>query len=338
MVIRLNGICRSLCLIYLLKANVVNGAPVDSSNSFFTFTFENDVFVGEDDGYTNGTGITFGTSGFDEFSTTNVPGWIHWLIKDLYISTERDKSRGISHMFFQRMQTPVDINETKLISNDLPYAGLLAWQGTAYSWDDVVADQISLFLGWVGPAALAEQSQQGIHQIIGSDEPMGWQHQISNEPIVKVELQRIWSLYRNANNRFQYDVLGLGGAGLGNLETATKGGIALRWGTNLSASVGAFSLQADRHVNPLAFTNSNDFYLYIGARAGYVAHDILISGNTFTDSPSIPLEHFQNEVAAGALWSRNRWAFVFALSSSSSRSELADDRENYGAISVTYRY
>ena len=336
--IRLNTVCKSLCLVFFLKANVVTGAPSEVSHSFFTFTFENDIFVGEDDGYTNGTGITFGTSGIDELDKTNVPGWIHWLIKDLYISTEPDKKRGISHMFFQRMQTPVDILETELISNDLPYAGLLAWQGTAYSWDDFVADQMSLYLGWVGPAALAEQSQKEIHRIIGSDDPKGWDNQIRNEPIVKVELQRIWSLYRNENNRFQYDVLGLGGAGLGNLETATKGGIALRWGTNLSASVGAFSLQADRHVNPLAFTDANDFYLFVGARAGYVAHDILINGNTFTDSPSVPLEHVQNEVAAGALWSRNRWAFVFALSSSSSRSELTDDREKYGAFSVTYRH
>lgn len=35
----------------------------EGGNEFFTFTFENDVFIGEDDGYTNGTGITFGTAG-----------------------------------------------------------------------------------------------------------------------------------------------------------------------------------------------------------------------------------------------------------------------------------
>ena len=126
MKILLNTVCKSLCLIFFLKANVVTGAPLEVSHSFFTFTFENDIFVGEDDGYTNGTGITFGTSGIDEFDKTNVPRWIHWLIKDLYISTEPDRKRGISHMFFQRMQTPVDILETELISNDLPYAGLLA--------------------------------------------------------------------------------------------------------------------------------------------------------------------------------------------------------------------
>ena len=105
--------------------------------------------------------------------------------------------------------------------------------------------------GRPGHAAHSRESEE-IHRIIGSDDPKGWNYQIRNEPIVKVELQRIWSLYRKENNHFQFDVLGLGGAGLGNFETATKAGTALRWGTNLGASVGAFSLQADRHVNPLA--------------------------------------------------------------------------------------
>ena len=335
---RVKSIVHSLCLVSALQVGAVTTALADDNTDFFTFTFENDVFVGQDDGYTNGTGLTFGTAGFDEFDDSNVPGWINWLIDDLYINTEPDKTRAIAHMFFQRMQTPVEITESEFIPDDLPYAGLLAWQGTAYSWDAHKSDQLSLYLGWVGSGALAEQSQKAIHSLIGSDEPMGWRHQLKNEPVVKVEMQRTWNLYRNDDNRFQYDVVGLGGVGLGNLETATKAGFAVRWGTNLAASMGGFSLQADRHVNPLAFTKANDFYLFAGVRAGYVARDILIDGNTFTDSHSLPLEHIQNEAAAGALWSRNRWAFVFALSSASSRTEISDERESYGAISVTYRH
>lgn len=335
---RVHRILQSLCVVTALHAAAISSAKAAEDTDFFTFTFENDVFVGEDDGYTNGTGLTFGTAGFDEFNRSNVPNWIHWLIKDLYINTEPDKTRAVAHMFFQRMQTPVEITEEAFIADDLPYAGLLAWQGTAYSWDADKSDQLSLYLGWVGSGALAEQSQKVIHSMIGSDEPMGWRHQLNNEPVVKVEMQRNWKLYRNDEHRLQYDVVGLGGVGLGNLETATKAGFAVRWGTNLGASMGGFSLQADRHVNPLAFTLTNDFYLFAGVRAGLVAHDILIDGNTFTDSPSLPLEHFQNEAAAGALWSRNRWAFVFALSSASSRTEISNERENYGAISVTYRH
>ncbi len=305
---------------------------------FWTFTFENDVFVGEDDGYTNGTGITVGTAGFDNFDTTNTPRWIHWLIKDSYINTAPGKKRAIAHMFFQRMQTPEEITESVFIEDDLPYAGLLAWQGSAYAWDDDVSDQLSLTLGWIGPFTLAEQSQKLIHKIVGADDPRGWRHQLQNEPVFKIELQRVWNLHRKSIGNFEYDIVGLGGFGLGTLRSAIKGGFALRLGTHLGASMGAFSLQADRHVNPLAFTAANDYYFFLGARAGYVANNVLIDGNTFTDGPSLPLDHVQDQVAAGAVWSRNRWAFVFTLSSSSSQAETASDRENFGAFSVTRRY
>lgn len=330
-------IYKALYLSLLLQVATANSATPESEHDFFTFTFENDVFVGEDDGYTNGMGLTFGESGFDQFDTSNVPSWIHGLIKDSYINTKPNKSRAVAHMFFHRMQTPTDIGVRELIPDDLPYAGLIAWQGTAYAWDAEASDQLSLTLGWVGPLAFGKQGQKAIHKIIGSDDPMGWDNQLDNEPVVKVEVQRLWNLYRNDNNRFQFDVIGLGGFGLGNLETATKGGVALRIGTNLSDSFGAFSLQADRHVNPLAFTTSDDFYAFVGARAGYVAHDILIDGNWVADSHSLPLEHGQDELAAGLSWSRNRIACVFTIASSSPKTELSNERESYGAFSITYR-
>lgn len=48
--------------------------------------------------------------------------------------------------------------------------------------------------------------QKGIYSIIGVDDPKGWRHQLVNEPIAKVELQRIWSLYRNENNRSRFEL------------------------------------------------------------------------------------------------------------------------------------
>ena len=310
----------------------------DPGKEMLTITIENDAFVGEDDGYTNGTGITLARAGFREFSEDNLPGWLHVLTKNTYISQAPDKQRGVAHMFFQRMQTPEDISISSFQENELPYAGLLAWQGTMYASDERVSDQWSLYLGWIGPAAFAEQSQKVIHDLIGSDEPLGWDFQLENEPIIKIEMQRVWRLYSRSGRRFEMDVLGLWGVGLGTLESATKGGLAIRWGRNLAASFGAFSLQADRQVNPLALTQANDFYFFLGARGGYVANDILVDGNTFRDSHSVPLEHIQDQISGGVVWSLRKYAFVFQLSSLSSRTELSDDREKYGALSVTYRY
>lgn len=336
---KLNQLCKMLCLCIALISNIAQAAPPEDVNRFFSLVFENDVFTGADEGYTNGVGLLTGRAGFDDFDSEHVPAWISWLIKDTYINSGgNDKTRAIAHMFFQRMQTPENIITSAFIPNDLPYAGFLSWQGTAYSWDAEVSDQLSLFLGFVGPVTLAAESQKIIHEIIDADDPRGWRHQLKNEPVFKIELHRALTLFRQDDRRRQFDVIGLGGFGVGTIESAAHAGFAVRWGTNLAQSLGAFTIRPSRHVNPLAFTESNDFYLFAGARASFVANDILVNGNTFTDSPSVPLENLQNEFAAGGVWSRNRWAFVFALSSASSRTELFNDRGNRGSFSVTYRY
>ncbi len=316
----------------------VNVAAEDEVSNFFTFTFENDFFVGDDNGYTNGMGITFGKGPFTEFNNENLPDWLHWLTKELYVSTMKNKQRGVAHMFFQRMQTPEDLSETALIKDDVPYVGLLAWQGTLYAWDDHVSDQFSLYLGAVGPITFAEEVQIFVHDLMGAIEPKGWDNQIENELIFKVEAQRVWSLYRSNGMGKQFDILGLWGAGIGTLESATKAGLAIRWGTNLQNSFQAFSLQTDRQVNPLSLTPENDFYLFFGGRAGVVFNNILIDGNTFKDSHSVPLEHYQDQVSAGFVWSIGNNAFVFQISSISSSTTIINDRDEFGALSFTHRF
>lgn len=321
-----------------LQAAIYTQASAADDERFFTFTFENDTFLRKDEGYTNGTGLTLGQAGFSSFGKENVPGWLLPLTRNLSISTAPDKTRGISHMFFQRLQTPEDIEDREFIPDDLLYAGLLAWQGTMYSWDNNVSDQLSLILGVVGPAALGKNTQKFIHKIVGADDPKGWDFQLRNEPVIKVEMQRNWAMYRAAGTRREFEVIGLSSLGIGNLESGIRGGFALRWGTNLSASFGAFTLQADRHVNPLAFTPTNEFYTFIGARAGLIANDLLIEGNTFKTSPSLPLEHIQNEVTGGVAFSRGRWAFVLGLSTFSPRTKISSTRESFGAIGITRRF
>ena len=304
----------------------------------FTFTLENDAFVGDDNGYTNGMGITFAKGPFKEFNKDILPDWLHWLTRNIYVSTMENKQRGVAYKYFQRMQTPADLETEELIVDDVPYAGLLALQTTMYAWDDRVTDQFSLYLGAVGPITFAEETQTYIHGMTGAAEPKGWDNQLENELVFKVEAQRIWNLYRSDSKKLQFDVLGLWGAGVGNLESATKGGFAIRWGTNLRSSFPTFSLQADRQVNTLSLSAGNDFYVFLGGRVGVVFNNILINGNTFKDSHSVPLEHFQDQVSTGAVWSLGHFAFVFQVSSVSSSTTIIDRREEFGALSITYAY
>lgn len=177
-----------------------------------------------------------------------------------------------------------------------------------------------------------------VHKLTGANDPNGWDNQLENEPVFKIEALQVWNLYRSAGRKTQYDLLGLTGAGIGNLESAAKAGFAIRWGTNLRLSFPSFSLEVSRQINPLALSPNNDFYLFLGARAGVVFNNILVDGNTFKDSHSVPLEHFQDQLSTGVVWNSGKHAFVFQISSISSPTEVISDRDKFGALSYTRRF
>ena len=310
--------------------------PETADSSFFSLTFENDVFVGEDNGYTNGLGFTYGRGPFLSFSDDNLPYWLNALSRRTYIHTMPDKVRGVAYMFFQNMHTPTNMELTEMQSDDVPYAGLVALQTTLYAWDRYQSDRLSLYVGVVGPAALAGQSQKSIHKVIGGDDPKGWGNQLDNELVIKVEAKRLRKIYQHYGEGAGIDIIGIVEAGVGNLESAVSAGVAMRWGTNMEYSHATFGLESDRHVNALALSSRNDYYGYLGAAASVVLNDILIDGNTFSDSHSAPLEHSQDQLTGGVVWKYGSMAYVFQLSSFSSRTSISSKREKHGALSLTF--
>ena len=304
---------------------------------FFTFTFENDIFVGEDDGFTNGTGLTYGRGPFLSFDG-EIPGLLNSITKPLYIQSIPNRVHGVAYMLFQTLQTPEDITIAEFQPDQLAYAGSIVLQTQLYSWDTNVSDQLSLFLGIVGPLAFGEESQTFIHSLIGSDEPEGWDFQLDNEPVFRLEARHVHKLARAYGSNFGYDLLGLGTVGLGNLRSNAEASLAVRFGTNLKFSHATFSLQSDRQVNSLSLAPGNDFFVYFGVSAELVANDIMIDGNTFEDSISQELENFQNSFAAGVVAKFGPLAYVFQVTSSSPAAEIAEDRESFGAFSITYPF
>lgn len=205
-------------------------ALYDLGPACWNFTFENDLFAGEDTGYTNGVGITYATRDFESFNSAgSVPGWMSALFGRTYIETAPERRRAAAHMFFQMMQTPEDITRPELQRDDLPYVGLLAYQGTMYSWNRRDADQLSAYLGWVGSGAVGEQAQSGVHRLIGADQPEGWDNQIGNEPVVRLELQRSRRLaFTEPDMGTEFDAIALGRVGVGNLLSSMEAGLIVR--------------------------------------------------------------------------------------------------------------
>lgn len=335
------AVTKRLCAVLVVLSLVAGAARSEDSThtEFFTVTLENDLFAGKDGGYTNGVAVTWAHGGLNEFTEKNIPAWIHAVSKDLYISTQPGRQRAVSYMIGQGMQTPSDITVPTLIQDEAPYVGLLAWSASLHAFDDRVADKLSLTLGIVGPVSGAEAAQTFIHKVVGSDEPKGWDNQIGNEPVFRVGAERLWRLGdRQLGDGTGIDVIGIGEVGVGTLKSDVAAGIGVRFGHGLDRSFPAATVQPGRQVNPLAGSVGHNWNVFFNVLGTFVANDIGIDGNTFRESHSVPLEHWQAQAVAGVAFNLERWAFLISAVAASDRYQGQAEMTRFGSLSVTYNH
>jgi hypothetical protein len=307
------SVTRLLLLLLSLLMAVGAHAADELRDDWFTVTLENDLFLGDDNGYTNGIGLSWAHAGLTEFSPDNMPRWLHYLSRNLYISTMPGKQRAVSYQIAQLMQTPSEITIPTLIENEAPYAGLLAWSANLHAFDDRVADRLSLTLGVVGPLSGAEQAQKWVHEITGADEPQGWDNQIDNEPVFQASAERLLRLANfHTGKTFGMDVIGMGNGAVGTIESYLAVGVGGRLGHGLDRSFPTASFLPGRQANPLAGSVTGGWYVFANVQGRFVANDIGINGNTFKDSHSVPLEHWQAAATAGVAFGLKRWAFLLS--------------------------
>jgi lipid A 3-O-deacylase len=130
-------------------------------------TMDNDLFNFNDNNYSHGTEIAWATS-------RNDGGVINRY------------DYGIN----QLMYTPEDIRIATNQPGDHPWVGTLTvfQESWRYVGKDLVRSRISV--GVLGPSSGAEQSQKIVHKIVGSAEPMGWDNQLKDEPILNYMYER----------------------------------------------------------------------------------------------------------------------------------------------------
>lgn len=306
--------------------------------AFATLTLENDLFAGKDGGYTNGIGYSWGYGPYDDYAETSAPNWLVGMGEYLFLDTDDSREKAVSFSIFQGMQTPENIQEEELIENDLPYAGLLGWRGTLYAWDNDVADQFSVIIGMVGPASLAEKTQKAVHDITDSEKPRGWDNQLHNELVFSINAQRSWRFDMTNGDGFGMDFLTFASGSLGTFNSEVAASGMVRLGSGLEETFPAVSILPGRDINPLAGSEGDHFYMFLGAQARYVFNDIFVDGNTFRDSHSVTLKHEGFIVSTGAVWNWEQWGLLFSVAETSSTFEERDGKGRFGSLSVSYRF
>ena len=240
----------------------------------------------------------------------------------------------------QGVFTPRDITLANPPLDDRPYAGWL-WGAIGLDVEtERQSDQLSLTVGVVGPASLAEQIQSAIHKVTRSPAPQGWETQLHDEPGVALTYQHAWrGLAAGTLAGLQFDLLPYVGGAVGNVYTYANAGLTVRWGTGLAGDLGPLRIRPGPPGSAFFVPASGTaWYVFAGLDGRAVARNIFLDGNTFRDSRSVDKNPLVGDLEAGVeiTWQDVRLSYTQVFRTREFRTQGASAR--FGALSVSVAY
>ena len=258
-------------------------------SSAVTLYTENDkYFAGTDRHYTNGFKLSFlGDTNLQD-SPDFVQAMAHY-IPTLPEKTTAQQDYRVGVAIGQNIYTPTNIHTPTADPADRPYAAWL-YAALAFQAQDPQRDLlriVELDFGIVGPSAIGEEIQNGVHSLMHIPHAQGWAHQLHDEPGFVLAWER-----RHGLRRLKFDVTELGadlighyGLSLGNVDTSARVGLMLRIGRHLPGDFGPSLIRATGDDTTPA--DHASFYFFGSAEGRVIGRNIFLDGNTWKRSPSV---------------------------------------------------
>lgn len=303
-----------------------------SAEGLLSVKSENDAWVGAGDGhYTNGLEVIWAFE----------PTADHWTtaIADLVPGWKNGEVDGVAYRLGQRIYTPDDITIAERQEDDRPWAGVLHGGLSLHDdrWHDDWFETRSLHLdaGVVGPASGAGWAQRHFHVSVAGDEPEGWSHQLENEPFLNLGYEHAWARQVSwRSHELEYGPSA--GLALGNLYTYASAGLGARYGKGLDRSRGIPSI--DPAQGERAYFQPGPgvgWHVFAAVEGRYMAHNLLLDGNTWRDSHSVDREPWVGDVQFGFAvnWDRFQLAYTIAWRTEEFSSQTHTDR--FGSFTLS---
>lgn len=309
-----------------------NPHPKDRDGTL-TFALENDIFAGQDDGYTNGVRMSYVSP------EANIPEWIDAMGDFMPFFPENGRSRWTLDVG-QSMFAPKDLTVAALQPNDRPYAGWLYGTVGLIADSGTTLDNLQLTVGMVGPASGAAETQRLVHKIVNADIPQGWGNQLQNEPGIVLSYEHKW------RNVLEFTPFGLGvdftpavGGSLGNVYTHAAASAVVRLGYDLPSDYGPPMIRPNLPGSDFFIpTRTLGWYVFGGVEGRVVGRNIFLDGNTFRDSHSVDKEILVGGVQAGAAitYGNTRLAYTHVFRTREFEQQV--DNDQFGALTLSVRF
>ncbi|MFM2590347.1 lipid A deacylase LpxR family protein [Vibrio sp. TBV020] len=293
----------------ILPFLLASATAVASEKSTVSFAIDNDGVFGVDQDYTNGLFLTYTTGAITPYSIFSPLSLSFWGGASL------DK---FEFTLGHKMYTPSDIEATEPMINDRPYAGYLHTEFNYISLHPQQAHRFNLTLGTTGESSLADQAQDIVHGITGSDEPQGWGYQVDDKFVGSVGYLSHFNLIRQRSiANTDWEISNVSEVNAGNFRSDVSTGLMFRWGADLGGSMGAANIDNENPFRAGMLGGSQGgWFFFAGAEARYRFNDITIEGERSgvkdyalsqdpVQDPSIydvELENVQATGVAGFAW------------------------------------
>jgi len=336
---------RQLCLFALFLAFVSTESTCDEATTqtyqgAFSFVFENDLFSGNDNNYTNGLSFNVTSAAVDTLGrknffvkTAKVFSFLPTVLDDRY-------QNFVGYRLTQEIYTPPDLSLPAPQPGEQPYAGVLLADVSLYSKTCRSQHTYIFAVGVVGPASGARETQELIHWWTESPEPKGWDTQLSNELLLNVGYLYDYRLFRQVKHGVNgFDISTGFGAGLGNYITNAQGSAIIRFGRDIPDTYGGFNIRTGSNTSVTLAPPPKKFRIYgsLGITIVAVAHFLPTDGNTFTDSYSGERDDFYASTAAGIVFAYQKFSLVFNYNRNFGATQRPGTTEkDYGSLSMMW--
>jgi hypothetical protein len=336
-----------MLFVYLLLLSSVSSVvaapysePDKKSKYFDTFTvyWENDLFAGTDRDYTNGIKFSWSTP-FGEMAKTSLPEWSYTFFEQLPFIGRADSNHAVSLSLGQDIYTPEDTETATLVKDDRPYAGYTYLAAGFHSRKERRKDNWEFRIGIAGPAALAQKTQNIVHDLIAADRAEGWDNQLENELAIDLIYESQWRWWSAPiGGGFGVDVIPHVGGRIGTVNVYLNAGAEARFGWNLPRDFGSCPIRGGCETNS-AFSDysgvRSNFQFFLSVDGKVVAHDMFLDGNLFQDSHSVDREPFVGELMGGFVWQPGLTKLTYSYIYRTKQFDSQNDNQTYGSLSLS---
>jgi len=321
----------------------LSAADKISTENSFTVTLENDIVANSDGDYTGGTELSWAfaaATSFDDLET--LPKWCVNLAHLTPMGKKDYDVVGSNISIGQKIFTPQDTRTKELVPDDRPYAGWSYLNFALHGRKDDMLESLGLSLGVVGPDSFAEDVQRAVHDLVDDRQQQGWDNQLGNEIGFIVSYhqdRRIWK--SETVYDYKAELVQTRGISLGTIETDVSLGGRWRLGRQLPSDFRAgrirdgdigFTPGDPPPVNP----SRKRFYIEAAATGFFVARNIFLDGNTFSDSHSVDKRNWVAEFSYGAGFEYKRCRVSFLYNYRTKEFDLQDGGAGFASLAFSF--